>query len=162
MLSTVATGPRNLVEPLNSVLPAWDVAMGTLSAVGMLAAERRRRLTGEGTLVRLREAFDGTGVSWGPYQTFQQLVTDDAWYSEANPMFATIEHPGVAHYLAAASPLDFDAAVPARRAPASGEHTEEVLRGMLGLTQSEVGRLHDRGFVRCSARASSRGVGVGS
>ena len=24
-----ATGPRNLSEPLNSVLPAWDVAMGT-------------------------------------------------------------------------------------------------------------------------------------
>ena len=37
-----ATGPRNLAEPLNSVLPAWDVAMGTLAAVGLLAAERRR------------------------------------------------------------------------------------------------------------------------
>ena len=32
-----ATGPRNLAEPLNSVLPAWDVAMGTLAAVGLLA-----------------------------------------------------------------------------------------------------------------------------
>src|SRR5207244_1476751 len=34
-----ATGPRNLAEPLNSVLPAWDVAMGTLATVGLLAAE---------------------------------------------------------------------------------------------------------------------------
>src|SRR5262245_31606685 len=33
-----ATGPRNLAEPLNSVLPAWDIAMGTLAAVGLLAA----------------------------------------------------------------------------------------------------------------------------
>ena len=41
-----ATGPRNLTEPLNGVLPAWDVAMGTLSAVGMLAAERRRSRAG--------------------------------------------------------------------------------------------------------------------
>src|ERR1700727_2624757 len=48
-----ATGPRNLSEPLNSVLPAWDVAMGTLAAVGMLAAERYRSRSGEGQLVRL-------------------------------------------------------------------------------------------------------------
>src|SRR4051794_5798882 len=48
-----ATGPRNLAEPLNSVLPAWDVAMGTLAAVGMLAAERHRARTGDGQLVRL-------------------------------------------------------------------------------------------------------------
>src|ERR671924_1563553 len=48
-----ATGPRNLAEPLNSVLPAWDVAMGTLAAFGMLAAERHRTRTGEGQLVKL-------------------------------------------------------------------------------------------------------------
>ena len=48
-----ATGPRNLAEPLNSVLPAWDVAMGTLATTGLLAAERHRGRTGEGTLVKL-------------------------------------------------------------------------------------------------------------
>ena len=48
-----ANGPRNLAEPLNSVLPAWDIALGTLATVGLLAAERHRRLTGEGQLVRL-------------------------------------------------------------------------------------------------------------
>src|SRR5256886_13912392 len=48
-----AKGPRNLAEPLNSVLPAWDMVMGGLAAVGLLAAERRRTLTGEGELVRL-------------------------------------------------------------------------------------------------------------
>ena len=48
-----ATGPRNLAEPLNSVLPAWDIALGTLATVGLLAAERHRRLTGEGQLVSL-------------------------------------------------------------------------------------------------------------
>ncbi len=44
-----ATGPRNLAEPLNSVLPAWDIALGTLATVGLLAAERHRRLTGQGS-----------------------------------------------------------------------------------------------------------------
>jgi len=48
-----ATGPRNLAEPLNSVLPAWDIALGTLATVGLLAAERNRRLTGQGQVIRL-------------------------------------------------------------------------------------------------------------
>ena len=48
-----ATGPRNLTEPLNSVLPAWDIAMGELAAVGLLAADRHRTRTGEGQLVEV-------------------------------------------------------------------------------------------------------------
>ena len=48
-----ATGPRNLTEPLNSVLPAWDIAMGELAAVGLLAADRHRARTGEGQLVEV-------------------------------------------------------------------------------------------------------------
>ena len=48
-----ATGPRNLSEPLNSVLPSWDLVMGGLAVTGLLAADRRRNLTGEGQLIRL-------------------------------------------------------------------------------------------------------------
>lgn len=256
-----ATGPRNLAEPLNSVLPAWDVAMGTLAAVGLLAAERQRGRTGEGQLVRLalsdvafamvgnlgriaeaqlggrdqpkdgnylygafghdfetrdgrrlmvvaltarqwnalrdatgigeacrsveeatghdlstesgrfeardliaallrpwfavrdlaavREAFAGTGVSWGPYQTFRQLVTEDPRCSTANPMFAEVEHPGVGRYLMPGSALEFGKAerVPVRRAPILGEHTEEILADVLGLAGAEIGRLYDAGVV---------------
>jgi 2-methylfumaryl-CoA isomerase len=256
-----ATGPRNLAEPLNSVLPAWDVAMGTLAAFGMLAAERHRGRTGQGQLVKLalsdvafamvgnlgriaeaqlggrdqpkdgnylygafghdfetrdgrrvmvvaltarqwralqdvteiheacekleqatgydlstehgrfdardliaallrpwfaardlgeiREAFAGTGVSWGPYQTFRQLVTEDPRCSTANPLFEQVEHPGVGSYLMPGSPLWFTelerAAV--RRAPILGEHTEEVLADVLKLSAGEIGRLRDAGVV---------------
>src|ERR1700716_311888 len=48
-----ATGPTNLAVPFNHLLPAWDAITGTLAATGMLAAERHRRLTGAGQLVRL-------------------------------------------------------------------------------------------------------------
>ena len=48
-----ATGPRNLAEPLHSVLPAWDCIMGGLAAVGLLAADRQRSRTGAGELVQL-------------------------------------------------------------------------------------------------------------
>jgi 2-methylfumaryl-CoA isomerase len=256
-----ATGPRDLAGPLNSVLPAWDVAMGTLATTGLLAAERHRTRTGEGTLVRLslsdvafamvgnlgriaeaqlgardqakdgnylygafghdfetrdgrrvmvvaltarqwhglrdatglaeacdqlervtghdldsesgryeardllaallrpwfsardlatiRDTFAGTGVSWGPYQTFRQLIDEDPRASTANAMFGEVEHPGVGCYLAPASPLDFSAVprVPVCRAPLLGEHTEEILADVLGLGATEIGRLHDRGVV---------------
>jgi 2-methylfumaryl-CoA isomerase len=256
-----ATGPRNLAEPLNSVLPAWDVAMGTLAAVGLLAAERHRARTGQGQVVRLslsdvafamvgnlgriaeaqldgrdqpkdgnylygafghdfetrdgrrlmvvaltarqwkalrdatgihaacrsieeatghdlsseagrfeardliaallrpwfagrdladvREAFAGTGVSWGSYQTFRQLVTEDPRCSTENPMFEEVEHPGVGNYLMPGSPLDFSALerLPVRRAPILGEHTQEILTDVLGLSAGEIGRLYDAGIV---------------
>ncbi len=256
-----ATGPRNLAEPLNSVLPAWDVAMGTLAAVGLLAAERHRTRTGEGQLIELslsdvafamvgnlgriaeaeldghdqpkdgnylygafghdfetgegrrvmvvaltarqwralvtvtgiegacasiaqatgydldtetgrfeardliagllrpwfaarnlaaiREAFAGTGVSWGPYQTFRELVAEDPRCSTANPMFAEVDQPGIGRYLMPGTPLRFGALprAPVRRAPMLGEHTEEVLAEVLGLSATEIGRLHDAGTV---------------
>jgi 2-methylfumaryl-CoA isomerase len=49
----MVTGPADSDSPVNHVLPAWDVACGIWSACGMLAAERHRRLTGEGQLVTL-------------------------------------------------------------------------------------------------------------
>ncbi|HVE27337.1 MAG TPA: CoA transferase, partial [Sporichthya sp.] len=47
----LASGPRNLTEPANSLMPAWDVAMGGLTATGLLAADRYRTRTGEGQLI---------------------------------------------------------------------------------------------------------------
>jgi 2-methylfumaryl-CoA isomerase len=82
----------------------------------------------ERTLEQIRETFAGTGVSWGPYQTFKQLVEEDPRCSEHNPLFTMVEHP-VGTYLTPASPLNFSASgrLPAKRSPRLGEHTEEVL-----------------------------------
>ena len=41
------TGPAG-TGPVNSVLPAWDIAAGLHAAVGLLAAERQRSRTGQG------------------------------------------------------------------------------------------------------------------
>ena len=258
---TFLTGPTDVAGPVNNVVPAWDLVTGQSAALGLIAAERHRRLTGEGQLVRialsdvafattgalgyiadveindahrphygndvfgaygrdfatrdgrrlmvvaitrgqwealkkatgLGESFDlaaralgldfsregdryegrGTitailerwfaerdfaeastalesaGVCWGPYQTFQQMVREDLRVSPANPMFGRIEQPGIGSYLAAGNPLDFSArprgAVP--RAPVLGEHTDEILLGVLKLSEREVGALHDKGLV---------------
>jgi 2-methylfumaryl-CoA isomerase len=257
-----ATGPRNLTEPLNSVLPAWDIAMGELAAVGLLAADRHRTRTGHGQLVEvalsdvafavvghlgrvaeaqlaardsprrdgnylygafghdflskderhvmvvaltnrqwkalldvtgtheqmakineatgvnldtesgrfedrdliaailrpwfqsrdlteIRQAFEATGVSWGPYQTFRQLVDDDPRVTTDSEMWEDVEHPGVGRYRMPGTPLDFSAVPrePVRRAPLLGEHTAEVLAGLLGLTDAEIGQLADEGAI---------------
>jgi 2-methylfumaryl-CoA isomerase len=47
------TGPEGLEDPVNHVLPAWDVACGLYAAVGLLAAERRRARTGVGSEITL-------------------------------------------------------------------------------------------------------------
>lgn len=47
------TGPEAWANPVNHVLPAWDVAAGLLTCTAVLAAERHRRRTGEGQLVQL-------------------------------------------------------------------------------------------------------------
>lgn len=47
------TGPQDGCEPVNHVLPAWDLITGQMVAVGLLAAERHRGRTGEGQHVKL-------------------------------------------------------------------------------------------------------------
>ncbi len=91
---------------------------GRFGARDLIAAVLRPWF-GARTLDEIRAAFEGTGVSWGPYQTFRQLVEEDPRASEANPMFATLEQPGIGSYLVPASPLELTAAgrLPPRRAP---------------------------------------------
>jgi len=47
------TGPEQTTGPVNHVLPAWDAMTGFLAAFAIVAADRHRRLTGEGQLVEL-------------------------------------------------------------------------------------------------------------
>lgn len=47
------TGPQHVPGAVNHVLPAWDLITGQMAAVGLLAAERQRRLKGCGEHVKL-------------------------------------------------------------------------------------------------------------
>jgi 2-methylfumaryl-CoA isomerase len=101
------------------------------------------------TLDDVRAAFDAHGVCWGPYQTFRQMVADDPRCSTANPLFSEIDQPGVGTVLAAGSPVlpTGVGRVPVAPAPRLGQHTDEVLAEVLGLSAAEIGSLHDRGIV---------------
>ena len=259
-----ATGPTHgqiPVNPVNHVLPAWDAITGMTAAMGIIGAERHRRITGEGQFIKLalsdvaiamvgnlgliaeaqvnhqdhysfgnylygaygREfetkddryvyivaitkrqwgallkatgtrdkmeliepllgvdlskegdrfkardaisavlqpwfaartldevgrAFKGTSVCWGPYQTFIQMVENDPRCSTDNPMFDELDQPGVGKYLVPGSPLHFSALerMSPKRAPLLGENTDEVLVELLGMSDGQIGKLHDDGIV---------------
>jgi 2-methylfumaryl-CoA isomerase len=57
------TGPGDHDGPVNHVLPAWDGMTGFLVALAILAAERHRRLRGEGQLVELSLSDVGLAVA---------------------------------------------------------------------------------------------------
>jgi 2-methylfumaryl-CoA isomerase len=57
------TGPEGHEGPVNHVLPAWDAMAGYLAALTILAAERHRRLHGEGQLVELSLSDVGLAVA---------------------------------------------------------------------------------------------------
>jgi 2-methylfumaryl-CoA isomerase len=100
-------------------------------------------------LAEVGRAFDRHGQLWGVYQTFREMVERDPRCSTANPMFQMVEQPGVGRWLVPGSPLDFTelGRVPVRRAPLLGEHTDEILSGLLGVPDHEIAQLHDQKIV---------------
>ncbi len=108
------------------------------------------------TLAEVDRAFAGTGVCWGPYQTFMQMVAEDPRCSTANPMFSELEQPGIGKYLVPGSPLNFSAfpRETPRRAPILGEHTNEILSQDLGLSDGEIRKLRDAKVVAGPVRVS--------
>ena len=101
------------------------------------------------SLSEIGKALDAVGACWGPYQTVRQAVAEDPDLSAENPMFTEIEQPGIGHYLAAGSFIDFsgiprELAVPA---PTLGSNTESILTEKLGLTDSDLSTLKDDGVI---------------
>lgn len=78
--------------PLNSALPAWDIIAGQQIAVGLLAAERHRRLTGEGQLVSLTLADIALATMGHLGYLAEAQVSGVARQPMGNSIFGTFGH----------------------------------------------------------------------
>ena len=88
-------------------------------------------------------------MCWGRYQTLAELIDHDPDCSPDNPIYSLVEQPDIGTYPVPSQAMRFSGVEhhPARRAPRLGEHTDEILADLLGLSSGEIGRLHDAGVV---------------
>jgi 2-methylfumaryl-CoA isomerase len=100
------------------------------------------------TAAELAPAFDAGGVTWGAYQPLEAALDDPRLY-KGNPVFADIRHPSGLTYPApgAMATIPQDVRGDARPAPRLGQHTDEVLAEVLGMSGGEIAKLHDDGVV---------------
>lgn len=100
-------------------------------------------------LVDIAAAFDSAGVLWAPFRTFQQLLQEEAEVLAVNPVLAKVQHRGVGEYFLPRSSLRFGAFEPSpiQSPPHLGEHTEQVLREVVGLSDTELRELRESGTI---------------
>jgi 2-methylfumaryl-CoA isomerase len=144
-----ATGLHEAFATVERLLGVDLEKEGDRFAARELLAALLKPWTTSRTLAEIAEVFDRHGVCWDTYRTFRQLVEEDPRCGLENPMFADVDQPGIGVYPTPASPLDFGAVerLPPRPAPLLGQHTDEVLCDVLGLSARELGRLHDAGVI---------------
>jgi 2-methylfumaryl-CoA isomerase len=96
------------------------------------------------TAAELTPAFDAGGVTWGSYQTLDAALGDTRLFKD-NPLFEAVKHPSGLTYPApgAMGTIPQDVRGPVTPAPKLGQHTDEVLAEVLGLSGAEIARLHD-------------------
>ena len=139
---------------------------GTTKAVAALSEALGADLTDEGQRYRHRDALTGlftvwftdhtadeitaalsaTSILWERYRTFTEAASDPKVTD--NPLFSTLAQPRIGEYLAPGLPMAVNGAYrPAAPAPELGDHTADVLRGRLGLSDADIGRLTEAGTV---------------
>jgi 2-methylfumaryl-CoA isomerase len=100
------------------------------------------------TAADLGPAFDAGGVTWGAYQPLEAALADPRLYKD-NPVFEAVRHPSGLSYPApgAMASIPQDQRGPVQPSPRLGQHTDEVLAEVLGMSGGEIARLHDQGVV---------------
>lgn len=98
-------------------------------------------------LADIDRALNESGVLWSKFRTVHDVAA--GFRAEGSPaIFGEIDQPGVGPVLSSRSPLRIDSAYgDFAVAPDLGEHTGEVLSEVLGLSATDVGRLHDAGVI---------------
>ena len=97
----------------------------------------------------LAAAFETNGVCWGPYHTLKEALAEEPRLVSGNPLFNAVTHPSGLTYPTpgAAATLSHSERSAPLRAPRLGEHTDQVLSDILGMSAAQIAQLHDAGRV---------------
>lgn len=100
-------------------------------------------------LSALAQKLDKAGASWSRYDTLSNALAHNPELSVANPIFSMVTHPGGDTYLTPGHAAAFggEERLPPVAAPVPGGDTEQVLAVLLGLSSTEIARLHDAQIV---------------
>ena len=96
----------------------------------------------------LKVAFNANGCCYGPYRTMKQAVHDPVLVGK-NPIFGVSENPSGLTYPAAGAMASIPQRdrLPPKSAPLLGQHSDEILESVLGLSTGAIAALHDKGLV---------------
>ena len=102
--------------------------------------------------------FDAMKLTWSIFRTIKEAVAQDPDLGPENPMFEMLDQPGLGRFPVPGSPATFSCGPrkAPQAAPALGEHTEEVLGDVVGMTDTEISKLFDKGIVQSPEFARSR------
>lgn len=151
---------------------------GTADALAVLEARTGVSLRDEGNRWKLRHQitailepwfaargvseigplFDSMKLTWSTFRTIKEAVEHDRDLSVDNPMFQMLDQPGLGKFPVPGAPMTFSSGPrkPPQAAPALGQHTEEVLGDVVGMSDGEISKLFDEGIVQSPSFARSR------
>jgi 2-methylfumaryl-CoA isomerase len=100
-------------------------------------------------LEKLGPMFDEAGCTWSVYRSLHEALSTEPRLFGENPIFSDVTHAGGTAYPTpgAFARLPAEERLAPAPSPAIGQHTDEVLAQLLGLSSGEIGALHDQGLV---------------
>jgi formyl-CoA transferase len=156
-------GPNDFIYIVANGPVMWDGVLKTIDRTDLIGNEdwssavwrsnnwdEVRAVVEPWTLSRTKfeamEALQANGVPCSAVFDTGDLITDKHLVERG--MVATIDHPQVGTFDAPGNPVRLDGSdVAITRAPLKGEHTAEVFRDVLDMSETELQRLRDAGIV---------------
>lgn len=108
-----------------------------------------QKAIGAKSIDELEKIFNFYNVCWERYQTVEELVKKDKDICSESQFFQKRTHPKIGTYPVCSGASDFGGIekLPACVGPTLGQHTDEILADILGLSEAKIGKLHDQGIV---------------
>ena len=150
----VAAGNEGLWKKLCATLGLPALAADPRFATNALRTQHHAELEAalapafkKGGTAHWCRALEEAGVPCGPICDIAQVVADPQ--VQARGMIASQDHPKAGEVVMPASPLKFSATPvePGAPAPLLGQHTDEVLGGLLGLSAAQLDDLRRAGVI---------------